>query len=69
MASPSPRFTPRRFKKDRKEDLDKLMAHFASKRDEQGYRNVDALLYDMLDDVIDIWVDDHLGSDEGCDVY
>jgi hypothetical protein len=64
-----PPLTIRGFKKHRKQELDQLMAHFRSKGPDMAYKNVDALLFDMLDDVIDIWVEAHSGSDEGCDVY
>jgi len=58
------------FKEARKEDIDMLMAHFASKGSEKAFPHVEALLYDILDDAIDIWIDDHLGSaDEGCADY
>jgi len=27
----------------------------------------EALIVDMLDDVIDVWIDSHMGGDEACE--
>jgi hypothetical protein len=60
------------FKKDRKADLTALMLHFESKawqhpKELVPYNNFDALMADMLDDVIDVWLDAHLKGNDDCD--
>jgi hypothetical protein len=63
-------FTLKDFKRNRNQELKALMEHFALKGPEKAYANVEALMADMLDDVIDVWVDAHLKQgDEGCDDY
>ena len=47
--------------KVRKADIDYLADHCGT--------TTELVLWDMVEDVIDIWIDAHTGVDEGCDVY
>jgi hypothetical protein len=44
--------------------LDDLMRHFAHVGN--PYESVDALMADMLDDVLDVWEDDHYSGNDSC---
>lgn len=46
------------------EEIGFLVAHFKEKG--SSYETVQDLLVDMLDDVIDVWVDSHRKDDCGC---
>jgi hypothetical protein len=52
------------FARQRIADLDLLLLHFQQAG--KPFTGTDALLADMLDDVIDVWLDDHLGGNDSC---
>ena len=52
------------FEEDHELHLSVLMTHFAAHG--QPYASPEALMADMLDDVIDVWLDDHISEMDSC---